>query len=138
METFGWSGVVECLYLIFKLFYLYTPLNLLCKEMRCLNKIIIIINLPEKILPDFFRNRTQYFDVERQDIGRRTVVTLTFCSLKLPSREFHVYPCGNMDAIYPGQTALNSWRVRVDTTEQIYTIRSFLLESDLINNIYTV
>ena len=26
-----------------KLFYLYTPLNLLCKEMRCLNKIIIII-----------------------------------------------------------------------------------------------
>ena len=28
---------------MFKLFYLYTPLNLLCKEMRCLNKIIIII-----------------------------------------------------------------------------------------------
>ena len=31
------------MYLIFKLFYLYTPLNLLCKEMRCLNNIIIII-----------------------------------------------------------------------------------------------
>ena len=31
------------MYLIVKLFYLYTPLNLLCKEMRCLNKIIIII-----------------------------------------------------------------------------------------------
>ena len=31
------------MYLIFKLFYLYAPLNLLCKEMRCLNKIIIII-----------------------------------------------------------------------------------------------
>ena len=31
------------MYLIVNLFYLYTPLNLLCKEMRCLNKIIIII-----------------------------------------------------------------------------------------------
>ena len=31
------------MYLIVRLFYLYTPLNLLCKEMRCLNKIIIII-----------------------------------------------------------------------------------------------
>ena len=30
------------MYLIFKLFYLYTPLNLLCKVLRCLNKIIII------------------------------------------------------------------------------------------------
>ena len=41
------------MYLIFKLFYLYTPLNLLCKEMRCLNKkiiiIIIIINLIAKM-----------------------------------------------------------------------------------------
>ena len=33
------------MYLIFKLFYLYTPLNLLCKEMRCLNKIIIILTM---------------------------------------------------------------------------------------------
>ena len=33
------------MYLIFKLFYLYTPLNLLCKEMRCLNKIIIRVQL---------------------------------------------------------------------------------------------
>ena len=35
------------MYLFFKLFYLYTPLNLLCKEMRCLNKIIIITRLYE-------------------------------------------------------------------------------------------
>jgi len=37
-------------------------------------------------LPDFFRSRTKYFDVEWQDIGRRAVISLDFCSPKLPSR----------------------------------------------------